>query len=67
VVNAVKAGELLRVGAIEAEAAAQRRAPGLQIVVLQSDGTKHVAHQPPQVPLLDVAPVPEPEPVSSEE
>jgi hypothetical protein len=63
-VNAIKAGEMLRVGAIADEAVAQKRAPGLQIVILQNDGTRQVAHQP-TVPLIDVEPRPEPEPVSS--
>jgi hypothetical protein len=61
VVNAVRAGEILRTGALEAEAAATKRAPGLQIVILEGNGSKHVAHQPP--PLLDVSPVSEAEPV----
>jgi hypothetical protein len=58
VVAAVKAGEQLRIGAVEDEAAATRRAPGLQIVILQPDGRQHVAHKP--TPMLDVTPVPEP-------
>jgi hypothetical protein len=63
IVQAVRAGEILRVGAVEAEAAAARRAPGLQIVVLQNDGTSRVAFQPPQPrPMLDVSPKPEPVP-----
>jgi hypothetical protein len=54
-----------RVGAIEAEAAMQKRAPGLQIVIVQKDGSQHVAHQPPQpMPMLDApVPVSEAEPV----
>jgi hypothetical protein len=65
VVASVKATEQLRVGAIEAEAAAQKRAPGLQIVVIAPSGEKHIAHQPPQ--LLDVTPpAREAEPASSD-
>jgi hypothetical protein len=63
-VNAIKAGEQLRVGAIEDEAVAQRRGPGLQIVIVQGDGTRQVACQPPQMlPALDVTPAPEAVPV----
>jgi hypothetical protein len=67
-VNAIKAGEQLRVGAIEDEAVSQRRGPGLQIVILAQDGSKQVACQPPQMlPALDVTPAPEVEPVISSE
>jgi hypothetical protein len=48
----------------------QQRQPGLQIVIVQNDGTQQVAYQPPpmQTPLLDVTPVPEAEPaIPSEE
>jgi hypothetical protein len=65
VVAAVKAGEILRVGAVEAEAAAQRRAPGLSIVVLPplgSSGQPQVAFQASRPPMLDVSPKPEPVP-----
>jgi hypothetical protein len=62
-VQAVKAGEQLRVGPLEDEATSKQRGPGLQIVTVQGDGTRRVAHQPPQMPLLDVTPVPEAEPV----
>jgi hypothetical protein len=62
VVAAIKCGEQLRVGAIEAEAAAQRRAPGLSIVVLPplgTDGQPQVAFSPPAPrPMLDVTPKP---------
>jgi hypothetical protein len=58
VVAAVKAGEMLKIGAIEAEAAGQRRLPGLQIVIVEGNGSERVAFQPPQQmpPLLDVTP-----------
>jgi hypothetical protein len=63
-VNAIKPGEQLRVGAIEDEVASQRRGPGLQIVILAQDGSKQVAHSPPQMlDVLDVTtPAPEAEP-----
>jgi hypothetical protein len=64
VVNAVKAGELLRLGAVQEGATAERRAPGLQIVIVERDGSQHIAHQPP--PLLDVTPSPEAELVPSD-
>jgi hypothetical protein len=65
VVAAVKAGEMLKVGALEAEVSAQKRAPGLQIVIVQGDGTRQVAHSPRQVlPALDVTPAREAVPVS---
>ena len=64
VVNAVKAGEQLRVGVIEAEGVAQKRAPGLQIVIVQNDGARHVAYRPPVA--IDVVPVPEPVPTDYE-
>ena len=63
-VAAVKAGEQLRVGALEEEGRAQRRAPGLQIVIVSSDG-KELAYQP-QPPMLDVTPKPEAEPVPAD-
>jgi hypothetical protein len=65
VVASIKAGEMLRIGALEAEAASQRRAPGLSIVILPalgSSGEPKVAYQPPQ--LLDVTPVPAAEPLA---
>jgi hypothetical protein len=65
VVNAIKAGEQLRVGAIEAETSAQRRAPGLQIVIVGPGGEKQIAHEPPP-PMIDV-PAAEVMPVPSEE
>jgi hypothetical protein len=61
VVGAIKAGEQLRVGAIEAEAASQRRQPCLSIVVVQGDGGRLTAFEPPKQ--IDVVPVPEPVPV----
>jgi hypothetical protein len=63
VVAAVKAGELLQQGALAAEATAQRRQPGLQIVIVADDGSKRVVCGPPEppMPLLDVTPVPEAE------
>jgi sorbitol-specific phosphotransferase system component IIBC len=62
VVAAVKAGELLQQGALESEASVQKRAPGLQIVVIESNGSQRVAFQPEQrIPMLDVT-VPAPEP-----
>jgi hypothetical protein len=57
VVAAVKAGELLKEGALQAEASAQQRRAGLQIVVIEPSGEQRVAFQPPppmQTPLLDV-------------
>jgi hypothetical protein len=36
-----------------------QRQPGLQIVIVQGDGTKQVAFEPPSAPLLDVTPVPD--------
>jgi hypothetical protein len=61
-VAAVKAGEQLRIGIIEEEGRAQKRAPGLQIVIVSSDG-KELAYQPPQQQMLDVTPAPEAEPL----
>jgi hypothetical protein len=66
IVNAVKAGELLRVGAVHDEAAAQRRGPGLQIVIIGPGGEKQVAYQPPQ-PMLDAMPVEAEPAIPSEE
>lgn len=41
----------------------QTRQPGLQIVIVQNDGSPRVAYQPPpSAPMLDVTPVPAPEP-----
>jgi hypothetical protein len=66
IVASIKAGEQLRVGAIEAEAAAQRRLPGLSIVVmpaLGASGEPQVAFQAPAPrPMLDVTPTPQPVP-----
>jgi hypothetical protein len=59
-------GEQLRIGALEDEATSQRRLPGLQIVVIANDGSKRVAFEPPP-PMLDAVPVPEAEPVPSDE
>jgi hypothetical protein len=42
VVASIKAGEQLRTGALEEEGRAQKRAPGLQIVIVSTDG-KEVA------------------------
>jgi hypothetical protein len=63
VVAAAKAGELLQQGALAAEATAQKRQPGLQIVIVADDGSKRVVCGPPDppVPMLDVTPVPEAE------
>jgi hypothetical protein len=58
VVNAVRAGEILRQGALQEEGAAQRRMPGLQIVLVQGDGTKQVVAGPPPMPMTDVTPKP---------
>jgi hypothetical protein len=63
VVAAVKAGELLKEGAVAEQAAAQKRAPGLQIVLVAADGSKRVVCEPPPMPILDVMPVSESEPV----
>jgi hypothetical protein len=64
VVASIKAGEQLRVGAIEDEAAAQKRGPGLQIVILQPGGAREMVPMSPQpmVPMIDGTSVPEPEP-----
>jgi hypothetical protein len=62
VVASIKAGEQLRVGAIEEEGRAQQRAPGLSIVLIQKDGGQLVAFEPPK-PMLDVTPAPAAEPV----
>jgi hypothetical protein len=59
-VAAVKAGEQLRVGALEDQAASERRRPGLSIVLVQQDGGRLVAYEPPK-PMLDVTPAPEAE------
>jgi hypothetical protein len=69
VVAAVKAGEFLKEGALEAEASTQKRQPGLQIVIVADDGSKRVVYGPPEppMPLLDVTPVPEAQPVPSDE
>jgi hypothetical protein len=68
VVASIKAGEQLRVGAIEAEGAMQRRQPGLSIVILPADtgGEPRVAFQAPR-PLVDVTPTPQPVPATPEE
>jgi hypothetical protein len=42
----------------------ERRAPGLQIVIIQNDGSQRVAEQPP-MPMLGVTPMPEAEPIPS--
>jgi hypothetical protein len=65
-VAAVKTAEQLRVGVLEAEAVTQRRAPGLQIVIVGPGGEKHVACQPPPMPMLDVTPAAEAEPVPAD-
>jgi hypothetical protein len=62
VVAAVKAGEMLKEGALQAEAAAQRGVPGLQIVLLPaigSSGEPKIAFELP--PMLDVTPAREAE------
>ena len=68
VVAAVKAGELLQQGALATEASAQKRQPGLQIVIVADDGSKRVVCGPtePQMPLLDVTPKPAAEPVPAD-
>jgi hypothetical protein len=45
--------------------AQQQRQPGLQIVIVQRDGTKEVAYDPPPAPMIEATPAPEPEPVPS--
>jgi hypothetical protein len=40
----------------------QQRVPGLQIVIVQNDGSKQVVAGPPPMPMLDVTPAPEAEP-----
>jgi hypothetical protein len=62
-VQAVKAGEQLRVGALEDEVTAQKRGPGLQIVILQPGGKQELVPMMPSVPLIDAVPAPAPEPV----
>jgi hypothetical protein len=43
----------------------EQRAPGLQIVIVESNGSQRVAYQPPpMVPMLDVTPAPEVEPAT---
>jgi hypothetical protein len=59
IVAAIKAGELLKDGAIAEQAAAQRRTPGLQIVIVDDRGKQELVPMPP-MPLLDITPVPEP-------
>jgi hypothetical protein len=56
IVNAVKAGEMLRVGAVQEGVASEKRQPGLQIVIVGPGGEQHIAHQP--MPMLDVTPAP---------
>jgi hypothetical protein len=65
IVAAVKAGELLQQSALAAEAATQKRQPGLQIVIVADDGSRRVVCGPPDppMPLLEVTPAPEAEPV----
>ena len=65
-VAAVKAGEQLRIGIIEEEGRAQKRAPGLSIVLIQKDGGQLVAFEPPQQQMLDVTPKPAAEPVPAD-
>jgi hypothetical protein len=65
VVAAVKAGELLQQGALAAEATAQKRQPGLQIVIVQRDGSQEFVPMSPSVPMLDVTPATDAEPVPS--
>jgi hypothetical protein len=66
-VAAIKCGEQLQAGALDVEAAAQRRAPGLSIVLIDRGGGQMVAYQPPTPPpMLDVTPVPEAAPVPSD-
>jgi hypothetical protein len=60
-VAAVKAGEQLRTGALADEAASQKRQPGLQIVIVQRDGSQQLVPMSPSVPMLDVTPTPVPE------
>jgi hypothetical protein len=69
VVGAIKCGEQLRQGDLEASASAQRRAPGLSIVLIDKGGGQLVAYEPPPRPaMLDVTPAPEAEPaIPSEE
>jgi hypothetical protein len=68
VVASIKAGEMLRVGAVQEGAALQRRRPGLSIVILPpGGGTPQVAYESPQMPALDVTPSePEAEPVPAD-
>jgi hypothetical protein len=64
-VQAVKTGELLRVGAIEEEGQARLRQPGLQIIITQRDG-REIPYVPPQPAMLDVTPKPSAEPVPAD-
>jgi hypothetical protein len=61
VVASVKTGELLRLGALHDEATAQKRQPGLSIVLIEKDGGRLVAYEPPQMqtPMIDVTPAPQ--------
>jgi hypothetical protein len=43
----------------------QQRQPGLQIVIVQGDGTSQVVAGPPSIPLIEATPAPEVEPVPS--
>jgi hypothetical protein len=65
IVAAVKAGELLQQGALAAEATAQKRQPGLQIVIVQQDGSKQIVAGPAP-PMLDITPATAAEPVPSD-
>jgi hypothetical protein len=56
VVNAVKAGEQLRVGAVHDEASAEKRMPGLQIVIVQQSGERELVPMPSMPMMLDVTP-----------
>jgi hypothetical protein len=59
VVNAIRAGELLREGAQHETARSEKRLPGLSIVLIDKGGGRVVAYEPhPQPPLLDVTPKP---------
>jgi hypothetical protein len=63
---AIKTAEALKEGAIELERRSAQRKPGLQIVIIQRDGSQELVPMSPSVPMLDVTPVPEAEPVPSD-
>jgi hypothetical protein len=55
-VQAIKTAEALKEGAIELEHRTAQRKPGLQIVIVERDGSQRVPYEP--LPLLDVTAAP---------